>query len=507
MANVQTREDSRSREAQKVQHVQMYINGSWVDAADGATFETVNPFDARTWATVPLAGAADVRAAVGAARAAFEGPWGRLSATERGALLRRLAQLIGERVDELATVESTDNGKVIRETRGQVAGLPTTYEYFAGAADKIEGRTFPAMNTNFFTYSRRQPIGVVGAILPWNSPLYLLASKLAPALAAGCTFVAKPAEQTPISTLRFAELVAEAGFPDGVFNVVTGAAETGELLARDPGVDKITFTGSTTTGTAVMQSAAEHIAEVTLELGGKSPNIVFEDADIEGAANGVIAGIFAATGQTCIAGSRLMAHESVCEELVERVVARAKTIKMGNPLEMETEMGPIVSEEQLATVSSYVELGVSEGSKLLCGGQQPQTAGLTEGYFYEPTVFTDVRNEMRVAQEEIFGPVLGVLTFKDEEEVIRLANETTYGLAAGIWTSNVQRAHRVAHAVNAGTVWVNAYRVLGFNIPYGGFNRSGIGRENGLEGLDAYLQTKSVWVELAGESRDPFRLG
>src|SRR5215210_1881786 len=494
-------------QAAALKQCRMYIGGAWCDAQDGETFETVNPFTGRPWASAPLAKAADVRAAVQAADAALAGPWGRMSASERGRLLRRLADLIAEHAEELAVLESTDNGKVIRETRGQMAGLPATYEYFAGAADKIEGRTFAPTQPNFFTYSRRQPIGVVAAILPWNSPLYLLASKLGPALAAGCTFVAKPAEQTPVSTLRFAELVAEAGFPDGVFNVVTGAGATGAALARHPGVHKVTFTGSTATGTSVMQGAAEHIAEVTLELGGKSPNIVFADADVEAAANGVIAGIFAATGQTCIAGSRLLVHESVRDELVERVAARAQTIRLGNPLEMETEMGPIAFAEQLDKVRSYVELGIEEGAELRCGGRAPDAPELQHGYFYEPTVLAGVRNDMRVAREEIFGPVLGVVTFRDEDEAIRIANDTNYGLAAGIWTRDVQRAHRVAHAVNAGTVWVNTYRVLTFNVPYGGFNQSGIGRENGLEGLDAYLQTKSVWIELTGQSRDPFKLG
>ena len=494
-------------QAEALRSCRMYVGGAWRDAQDGETFETVNPFTGRAWATAPLAKATDVRAAVQAANDALAGPWGRMSASERGRLLRRLADLVADRADELAVLETTDNGKVIRETRAQMAGLPATYEYFAGAADKIEGRTFAPTQPNFFTYSRRQPIGVVAAILPWNSPLYLLASKLGPALAAGCTFVAKPAEQTPVSTLEFAKLVAEAGFPDGVFNVVTGAGQTGAALARDPGVHKITFTGSTATGTSVMQGAAEHIAEVTLELGGKSPNIVFADADLEAAANGVIAGIFAATGQTCIAGSRLLVHESVRDELVERVAARAATIRLGDPLEMATEMGPIAFAEQLGKVRGYVELGVQEGARLVTGGREPEEPELRDGYFFQPTVLTGVDNGMRIAREEIFGPVLGAIAFRDEDEAIRIANDTTYGLAAGIWTCDVQRAHRVAHAVNAGTVWVNTYRVLAYNVPYGGFNQSGIGRENGLEGLDAYLQTKSVWVELTGQSRDPFKLG
>jgi (Z)-2-((N-methylformamido)methylene)-5-hydroxybutyrolactone dehydrogenase len=490
-----------------MQHRKMYIDGQWVDAESGEVFETVNPYTGKPWATAPLAGTADVRKAVDAARRALSGPWATMSAAQRGVLIRRLAELIGPHADELARIETTDNGKVIRETTGQMAGLPATYEFFAGAADKIFGDTISAPQTNFFTYTRREPVGVVAAILPWNSPLYLLASKLAPALAAGCTFVAKPAEQTPCSTLEFAKLVEQAGFPAGVFNVVTGAGETGAALSADPGVDKVTFTGSTATGIAVMKSAADHIADVTLELGGKSPNIIFADADIDAAVNGVMAGIFAATGQTCIAGSRLLVHESIREQVVERLAGRAPEIKMGDPLQMETEMGPIAFAEQLDKVGYYVELGVSEGATVVCGGRRPSDPELADGYFFEPTILTGVDNSMRVAREEIFGPVLSVITFSSEDEAVQLGNDTNYGLAAAVWTKDVQRAHRIAHRLKAGTIWINSYRVLANNVPYGGFGQSGIGRENGIEGLNAYLQTKSVWVELTGETRDPFKLG
>lgn len=491
----------------ELEHRKMYIGGAWVEAESGETFETTNPYTGQAWATAPLAGPADVDKAVVAARQALEGPWGLMSAAQRGVLIRRLASLIEPHAEELARIETTDNGKVIRETRSQMAGLPATYDFFAGAADKIFGQTIPAPQTNFFTYTRREPIGVVAAILPWNSPLYLLASKLAPALAAGCTFIAKPAEQTPSSTLEFAKLVEEAGFPAGVFNVVTGAGATGAALTANPGVNKITFTGSTTTGIAVMKSAADHIAEVTLELGGKSPNIIFPDADIDAAVNGAMAGIFAATGQTCIAGSRLLVHRSIHDHVVARLAQRAPEIKMGDPLEMATEMGPIAFAEQLDKVRDYVAIGVSEGATVVCGGASPDADGLTSGYFYQPTILTGVDNSMRVAREEIFGPVLAVIPFDDEEDAIRLGNDTSYGLAAAVWTKDIQRAHRVAHRLNAGTIWVNSYRVLANNVPYGGFGQSGIGRENGMEGLDAYLQTKSVWVELTGESRDPFKLG
>jgi aldehyde dehydrogenase (NAD+) len=348
---------------------------------------------------------------------------------------------------------------------------------------------------------------VVAAILPWNSPLLLLTFKLAPALAAGCTFVAKPAEQTPMSVLQVGELFAEAGFPPGVFNVVTGDAETGKALVAHPSVAKVAFTGSTDSGKHVMKSAADHLAKVTLELGGKSPNIVFEDADLEAATNGVIAGIFAATGQTCVAGSRLLVQRSVHDELVQRVAARARTIKLGNPLETTTEMGPVAFRDQFEKILSYVDLGLAEGAELVSGGKAATEPDLEGGYFVQPTIFTGVRNDMRIASEEIFGPVLSVIPFDTEDEAIAIANDTMYGLGAGVWTKDLQRAHRVAHAVRAGSVWVNSYRMITYNVPFGGYKQSGIGRENGLSAVRDYTETKSVWIELSGQTRDPFVLG
>lgn len=489
------------------EHQRMFIGGDWVDAVDSGRFESINPYTGKAWVTVPSGTAPDVDAAVSAASEALSGPWGQMSATDRGRLLLRLADLIAENADQLAVVESTDNGKILREMAGQMAALPDWYRYFAGAADKLEGRTIPSHKTNFFVYTRPEPIGVVGAILPWNSPLLLLTWKLAPALAAGCTFVAKPAEQTPASILAFASLVEQAGFPRGVFNVVTGPGETGRLLAAHPQVSKVAFTGSTTTGIAVMKTAADHLAKVTLELGGKSPNIVFEDADLEAASNGVIAGIFAATGQTCIAGSRLLVHRSIHDELVERVAERARTIRMGDPLDQETEMGPVAFGDQMDKILSYCDIARSEGAAVTLGGQRPDAAELADGYFVEPTILTGVSPDMRVAREEIFGPVLAVIPFDDEADAIRLANDTEYGLGAGVWTRDIQRAHRVAHAVRAGSVWINSYRMVGFNVPFGGFGQSGIGRENGVEALLEYTETKSVWVELSGATRDPFLLG
>jgi (Z)-2-((N-methylformamido)methylene)-5-hydroxybutyrolactone dehydrogenase len=494
---------------EEVRDYKMLIGGEWVDARSGKTFESINPYTGRVWATVPEADEEDVDAAVRAARQAFdEGPWGKMTGTERARLMRRLAELIAENAEELAVVESTDNGKLLKEMSGQLGALPDWYYYFAGAADKVQGATIPSDKPNFFVYTRKEPVGVVGAIIPWNSPLLLLTFKLAPALAAGCTFVVKSAEQTPASVLEFGKLFEEAGFPPGVFNVVSGfGIPAGKALVSHPGVDKVAFTGSTQTGISVMKDAADHLAKVTLELGGKSPNIVFDDVDLEAANNGVVSGIFAATGQTCIAGSRLFVQERTHDELVERLSDRAKTIKLGDPLDPETEMGPVAFKEQLEKVEGYVRAGKEEGATLVCGGKRPDSDELEHGYFIEPTIFAQVENGMQIAREEIFGPVLSVIPFKDEEELVRQANDTSYGLAAGVWTKDIQRAHRVAHAIRAGTVWINAYRTLSFNTPFGGYKMSGLGRENGLESVDEYTETKSVWVELSGQSRDPFTIG
>lgn len=492
----------------EVRNYKMLVGGEWVDARSGDTFESTNPYNGKVWATAPEAGEEDVDRAVRAAREAFEeGPWSRMTGTERARLMRRLAELISDNAEDLAVVESTDNGKLLREMGGQLKTLPEWYYYFAGTADKIQGETIPSNNPNFFVYTRKEPIGVVGAIVPWNSPLFLLTWKLAAALAAGCTFVTKTAEQTPASTLEFAKLFEEAGFPPGVFNVVTGYGATGASLVRNPGVDKVAFTGSTETGKLVMKDAADHVAKVSLELGGKSPHIVFEDADLEAVANGVVSGIFAATGQTCIAGSRLLVQESLHDELVERLSERASSIKLGDPLDAETEMGPIAFKEQLEKVQSYVDSGRQEGAELVYGGKSPDDPELKDGFFMEPTILSNVDDTMKVAREEIFGPVLSVIPAESEEQVIRQANDTPYGLGAGVWTKDLQRAHRVAHALRAGTVWINSYRTLSFNTPFGGYKHSGIGRENGLESLSEYTQTKSIWVELSGQTRDPFTLG
>lgn len=482
----------------------MLIDGRWVGAASGRRMESLDPYAGSAWATVPDAGAQDVAAAVGAARAAFDaGPWGRATARERAALLRRLAELIARDAERLAAVESRDNGKLLREMTAQWRYMPDWFFYFAGAAERIEGATLQSDRPNFTAFTRKEPVGVVAAITPWNSPGLLLAWKLAPALAAGCTFIVKPSEHTPVSAIELGRLVQEAGFPAGVYNVVTGGPEAGRALVSDRRVDKIAFTGSTDVGKAIARTAADNLTGVLLELGGKSPNIVFDDCDPVAAANGVISGIFAASGQTCMAGSRLVIQRSIMDDVLGRVIERARTIKLGDPGLPETEMGPVATPQQFAKVNGMIEAAVKEGVRLACGGPEAGPGGL----FVPPTILVDVTPDMTIAREEVFGPVLSVIPFDTEEEAIAIANDTEFGLAAGIWSLNIQRAHRVANKVRAGTVWLNAYRVVAYNAPFGGYKQSGSGRENGAAAVEEYLETKTVWVELSGATRDPFTIG
>jgi aldehyde dehydrogenase (NAD+) len=487
-----------------VRSYQMRIGDQWLDAADGRRFETVNPFTGQAWASVPDAGAADVDLAVRAATAAMEGEWGRCTGFDRARHMRRLADILERDAEQLSVLESTDNGKLIRETSGQAKALPEWLRYFAGIADKLQGEVIPAQNPDFLIYTRHEPIGVVGAIVPWNSPLSLLMWKFAPLLAAGCTLVVKPSEYTPVTALELAKRVEEAGLPAGVFNVVTGqSAELGAALVGHPGVRQVAFTGSPNVGIKVAQGAAAHLARTTLELGGKSAQVVFADADLDAAVNGVIAGIFAASGQTCVAGSRLVVHEDVHDALIQRLVARADTIKLGDPLDVASEMGPLANPAQLNTVTGFVERAVRDGASIACGGTTDAALG---GLFYRPTIITDVRWDMEIAQDEIFGPVLSVLTFSTEEDAIRIANSTRFGLGAGVWTNDVRRAHRVAHQLRAGNVWVNAYRMVAPNVPFGGSGYSGWGRESGVDAVREYTDTKAIWVDMIGNTRDPFKL-
>jgi betaine-aldehyde dehydrogenase len=480
---------------------QLFIDGKWVDAESGKTFETPNPATGVTLAEVAEGDAADIDKAVKAARRAFEGKWSKMNARDRGRLLYKLAQLIEQNATELAAFETADNGKPIREsTNVDIPQVIENFEYFAGYATKIEGETIPVPG-QMFNYTLREPLGVCGQIIPWNFPLLMAAWKLAPALAAGNTIVLKPAEQTPTTAMELGKLMQEAGFPDGVINIVPGYGETaGAALASHKGIDKIAFTGSTDVGKLIAHAAADNLTKVSLELGGKAPNIVFADADMEQAVNGAMMGIFYNQGQVCCAGSRIFLSEEIKDEFLERFKTKAGRIKVGDPMNKETLMGPQVSEEQLNRIKGYVDIAKNEGATVLAGGSPPQLeAGFENGFFFQPTIFTEVKNSMRVAQEEIFGPVTSVITFKDEDDLIKQANDTIFGLSAGIWTRDITRAHRFAKAIRAGTVWINTFNMFNAASPFGGYKQSGYGREMGKHALELYTQIKSVWVDLSSK--------
>jgi len=478
-----------------IQPGKLIINGEAVDAASGKTFTTMNPATEEPITTVASAGVEDVDRAVKAARAAFEGPWSRMKPADRQKALWKLGDLILKNADDIARLETLDNGKPIFESRQvDIHMAANCFHYFSGWATKLHGETLP-VNPAFLTYTLREPIGVVGAIIPWNFPMIMVGWKAAPALAAGNTIVIKPAELTPLSAIRIAELALEAGIPPGVFNVVPGPGSiAGEALVKHPMVDKISFTGSTSVGQHLMRAAADQVKKLTLELGGKSPNIVFADADLDAALRGATTGIFYGKGEVCAAGSRLLVERGIYPEFVAKLSERARKMTPGDPMDPKTRLGAIVSEKQMQSVLGYVELGVKEGASLVAGGARQPVNG--RGWFVQATVLSDVRNDMRVAQEEIFGPVLAVIPFDDVDHAVRIANDVPYGLASGVWTRDVKKAHAVSRRLQAGTVWVNAYNFYDAGMPFGGYKQSGFGRDLGPDCLNDYTQVKSVWVNL-----------
>src|SRR5215831_3433011 len=484
-----------------------YIDGKWMDAASGKAFQTFDPYTGNPWALIPECEKADVDIAVEAAARAFEtASWALLTQTARGKALRRIAGLIEKHAEHLAQIEVRDNGKLMSEMVAQTRYLPEWFYYYGGLADKIQGAVVPVDRPEHFNYTLREPVGVCAFITPWNSPLMPAGWKLAPALAAGCTVVIKPSEYTSASLLEFMRLViAEADIPPGVVNVVTGYGPVaGEALVTHPKVAKIAFTGGTATGARINELASRSFKKVSLELGGKSPNIVFDDCILDDAVSGAVSGIFAATGQTCIAGSRLLLQESIHDRFVEKLVAMAKTARLGNPSLAETQVGPVTTPPQYQKILSYIDIAKGEGAKCVLGGG-PATKEEGGGrYFVKPTIFTGVSNKMRIAQEEVFGPVLSVIKFKDEEEAVQIANDIAYGLGAGVWTQSVKRAHTMAARIKAGTVWVNTYRAVSFLMPFGGYKASGLGRENGAEAIDGYLQSKGVWINNGAGGGNPF---
>lgn len=476
---------------------QLFIDGEFVNPIRGEWFETHDPYTGSAWARIPKGTKEDVDRAVSAASGALKGGvWPTLTPTARGKLMRRLGDLILENAEHLAEMEVRDNGKLMSEMLAQMRSLPEWWWYFGGLADKLEGSVVPLDRADTLAFTVHEPVGVVAALTAWNSPLLFVGMKCAPALAAGCTVVLKPSEFASASTLEFMELTRKAGFPPGVFNVVTGfGAETGGVLAEHPDVAKISFTGSDATGARVYAAAAKTMKRVSLELGGKSPNIVFDDCDMDQAIAGAISGIFSATGQTCVAGSRLLVQNSIKKQFVERLVETVKSARVGNPRDPQTNIGPVATADQFQKVLRYINIAQEGGARCILGGNA--LTDLPGGQFVEPTIFDDVTNDMRIAQEEVFGPVLSIIGFDTEEDAVRIGNDVIYGLAAGVWTKDLSRALRMTKALRAGTVWVNTYRGMSFNLPFGGMKQSGLGRENGMESVREFTELKSVWISTA----------
>lgn len=475
---------------------QLFINNEWRPASSGKTMDVINPATEEVCATVPSADVDDLNAAVDAARAALNGPWGKMSARERGRLVRKLGERLLERADEFARLETLHNGKPIMESRHiEIPLAAECFEYYGGWADKVMGETIPVKG-NYLNYTLREPLGVCAAIVPWNFPLLIAVWKIAPALATGNTIIVKPASQTPLTALALGEVALEVGLPPGVFNVLTGpGAKLGQAIVEHPGIDKIAFTGDTSTGKNIMRGSAETLKKITLELGGKSPNIVLPDADIDAAVRGATIGIFYGKGEVCAAGSRLLVDRSIKDEFIDKLAARTKKMVAGDPMDPKTRFGALSSKKQLETVMRYVESAKNEGATLVAGGERTDI-GTGKGYFYKPTVFADVKPEMTIAREEIFGPVLATIEYADLDEAIAHANDTPYGLAAGVWTKDIKKAHYVASRLKAGTVWINTYNVYDTASPFGGYKQSGFGREMSAHALEHYTQVKSVWVDL-----------
>ena len=482
---------------------QMLINGAWIDATNGARFDSVNPATGVVWATIPEATAADVDAAVRAADAALDGPWGQMTATERGRALGRLADLLAANSEAIGQIETTDTGKMYSETAWQSKYIAEFLHFYAGSADKLHGETLPIDKPDMFVFTDREPLGVIAAVVPWNSQMFLSAVKIGPALAAGNTIVMKGSEHAAAPILELGKLVAQAGIPDGVVNIVTGHADCGKHLTSHPLVAKVAFTGGPNAARHIMRNAAENFAEVSLELGGKSPFIVFDDANIESAVNGSIAGIFGATGQSCVAGSRLYLHEDIADEFLTRMVAIAGNIRIGDPQDEATEMGPLCTQAQLDHIQTQVALAQSEGGTILCGGKQPDLGGL----YYEPTIIDCPRQDMSIVDTELFGPVLAMQRFRTEDEALALANDSRHGLAAGIFTRDSARSLRMSKRVKAGIVWVNTYRAISPIAAFGGVKNSGYGRESGFQALYAYTRPKTVWMNMSDDPvANPFKM-